>query len=233
MQCAILVGGLATRMRPMTDAVPKAMLDVAGRPFLEYSLALLKKNGVDDAVLCVGHLADPIQRHFGDGARFGLRLRYSDDGPAPMGTAGALKTAAPLLQDRFFVLDGDAYLPFDYRDVMAAFERSGREALMVVFENHDRYDKSNAAVDGDRVTAYDRSGRTTGLVHVHAGLSVLSRSVVERLPAGRPSAQDEMWADLIARGELAAYVAPRRFYEVGSPSGLEEFRRFIGGTPCS
>ncbi len=232
MQGVILAGGLATRLQPLTDTVAKAMVDVRGRPFLEYQLDLFRKNGVDDAVLCVGHLSDQIRAHFGDGKAFGVRIRYSDEGPRLMGTAGALKTAEPLLSEKFFVLDGDSYLPLDYREIMAAFEKSGRLGLMVVYENHDRYDKSNAAVAGGRVTAYDRSGKTPGLVSIHAGLSVLRREALASIPADRPSAQDELWSGLIARDQLAAFPASARFHEIGSAAGLAEFREFIGARPC-
>ena len=227
MQAVILAGGLATRLRPVTETVAKAMVDIHGRPFLDYQLRLLKDNGIDDVILCVGHLSDQIQNYFKDGDALGLRIRYSEDGPKLMGTAGALKMAGPLLAERYFVLDGDSYLPLDYPAIMTAHEKFGKEALMVVFENHNRFDKSNAAISGDRVVAYDRTGRVSGLVHIHAGLSILSRDCVSPLPADRPSMQDELWADLISRDQLAAYVAPRRFYEVGSHAGLEEFRRVV------
>jgi NDP-sugar pyrophosphorylase family protein len=231
-QGVILAGGLATRLQPLTDAVAKSMVDIRGKPFLEYQLELFKKNGVEDVVLCVGHLADQIRARFGDGAAFGVRIRCSDDGARPMGTAGALKKAETLLSESFFVLDGDSYLPFDYRKIMTAFEAGGREALMVVHENHDRYDKSNAAVAGNQVTVYDRARKTPGLVHIHAGLSVLRREALASIPADRPSSQDELWADLISRGQLTAFVEKGRFYEIGSPLGLTEFREHIGANPC-
>ncbi len=228
MQAVILAGGLATRLRPVTEKVAKAMVDIHGKPFLDYQLRLLKKNGIDDVVLCVGYLADQIRGHFNDGKALGMRIHYSEDGPTLMGTAGALRIAEPLLANHFFVLDGDAYLPLDYRAIMEAYEKSGREALMVVFENHNRYDQSNAAIEDGRVTAYDRSGKISGLVHIHAGISVLSKKCLKKIPKDRPSAQDELWSDLISRGELAAFAAPHRFYEVGSMAGLEEFRRSHG-----
>ena len=220
-----MAGGLATRLRPLTDAVPKAMVDIQGKPFLEYQLDLLRRNGVDDIVLCVGHLADQVREHFGDGRALGVRLQYSDEGLKLMGTSGALKKAQPLLAEMFFVLDGDSYLALDYRGIMTGFEGRDKLALMVVYKNHDRYDKSNTAIDGGMVTAYDRGQKIPGLVHIHAGLSVLRREALALIPGDRPSSQDELWSGLIARGQLMAFTASSRFYEVGSVSGLAEFRR--------
>lgn len=225
MQIVIMSGGLSTRLGPLTSRIPKAMVDVRGRPFLEHQLELLKRHGVDDVVLCVGHLSETIESHFGDGKRLGLRIRYSHDGPQLLGTAGALKRASRLLDQAFLMLDGDTYLPVDYRDVWAHFEYRRKAALMVVYKNKDRYDKSNVAVEAGLVKTYDRSRTATGLESIHAGLSVLTHETLALIPDGRPSGQDEMWAQLIARGELAAYETDQRFYEIGSVSGLEEFRR--------
>ena len=114
---AILAGGLATRLRPITERIPKVLVPVAGRPFLAHQLELLRGQGIRRAVLCVGHLGEMVQREFGDGAAHGVQLDYSFDGPAPLGTGGAVKRALPLLHDRFFVLYGDSYLPIDFRPV--------------------------------------------------------------------------------------------------------------------
>jgi NDP-sugar pyrophosphorylase family protein len=226
MQIVILSGGLATRLGPIASATPKAMVDVHGRPFLALQLELLKRNGIDDVVLCVGHFADKIKDYFKDGKAFGVRIRYSDEGRNLMGTAGALKKAEPLLADSFLVLDGDAYLPLDYQEISREFGARGKPALMVVYKNRDLYDKSNVVCERGEVTIYDRSRRHPGMVYIHAGLSALSRKVLELIPADRPSAQDELWAQLIARRELQAFETGVRFHEVGSASGLEELRQF-------
>lgn len=224
-QGVILAGGLATRLRPLTDAVPKVMVDIQGKPFLRYQLDLLRKNDVNDIVLCVGHLADKVREHFGDGKAFGVRIRYSDEGPHLMGTAGALKKAQPMLAKMFLVLDGDSYLALDYKKIMTSFKDRDKLALMVVYKNHDRYDKSNTTIDGDMVKAYDRSRKIPGMVHIHAGLSVLRREALALIPSDRSSSQDELWSELIASDQLMAFTAPGRFYEVGSISGLAEFRQ--------
>ncbi|OGK81185.1 MAG: hypothetical protein A2X52_16560 [Candidatus Rokubacteria bacterium GWC2_70_16] len=232
MQIAILAGGLGTRLGPLTKDQPKSMLDVGGRPFLAWQLDLLRRRGVTDVVLCVGHLAGPIARHFGDGSAFGVRLRYSDEGDRRLGTAGALKWAAGLLGEAFFVMFGDSYLRFDYRAIMEHFLARDRLALMVVHRNENRWDRSDVAVEGDCVTAYAATP-TPCLVHINAGLSALRRSALEALEPGRPASLQDFYERLIPRRQLLAYEAPERFYEVGSLAGLEEFKRLVaeGGVP--
>ena len=225
MQAVILSGGLATRLGPLASKTPKAMADIQGKPFLEHQLELLGRNGINDVVLCVGHLAEQIENYFKNGKAFGAKIQYSDEGAHLMGTAGALKKASALLQETFFMLDGDSYLPLDYQEVMGRFKERHKPAMMVVHKNHDLYDKSNVVIDGELVKAYDRSQKKPGMVHIHAGLSVLSKETLALIPPG-PSSQDELWAQLIARNELLAFETTQRFREIGSLSGLEEFRHF-------
>ena len=222
MQVVILAGGLGTRLGALTERQPKSMVPVRGRPFLEHQIALLRGHGVTDVVLCVGHLSGSIWDHFRDGAGFGVRVRYSDEGDRRLGTAGALKWAEPLLAERFLVLFGDSYLTLDYRAVMETFAASGRLALMVVWRN-DGYERSDVALDGDRVIAYgaEASGRT----HINYGLSALRRDALAGMTAGHPCALQEFYAPLIARRELAAFEVHHRYYEIGSVRGLEEFER--------
>ena len=120
----MLAGGLATRLRPITETIPKSLVPVAGEPFLAHQLRLLHAHGFRRAVLCVGHLGETIEAEFGDGAAFGFRLEYSFDGPRLLGTGGALKRALPRLGDAFFVLYGDCYLPMDYAAAVDALRRA-------------------------------------------------------------------------------------------------------------
>ena len=124
MPAVILAGGLATRLRPLTERIPKALIEVAGHPFLWHQLHLLKRSGIRRVVLLVGHLGESIQQRFQDGAEFGIKIDYSFDGPALLGTAGAIRQALPLLPERFFVLYGDSYLPCDYAAVEKAFHNA-------------------------------------------------------------------------------------------------------------
>src|SRR3954452_22252294 len=111
---ALLAGGLATRLRPITETIPKALVDLAGRPFIDHQLDLLRRNGVRTVVLCLGHLGEQVQAHCGDGSRYGLTLRYSFDGDKLLGTGGAIRRAAHLLDGgpdgTFWVMYGDSYM---------------------------------------------------------------------------------------------------------------------------
>ena len=232
MQIAILAGGLGTRLEPLTKDRPKSMVDVHGRPFLAWQLDLLRRQGVTDVVLCVGHLAETIERHFGDGSTFGVRLRYSDEGDRCLGTAGALKWAEAILGEAFFVMFGDSYLLFDYRAIMEHFLARDRLALMAVHRNENRWDRSDVAVEGDYVTAYVDTP-APGMVHINAGLSVLRRAALDAMAPQRPASLHDLYATLIPHRQLLAYETRQRFYEIGSLAGLEEFRRLVteGGIP--
>ena len=229
MQCVILAGGLGTRMAAARPGLPKSMIPVAGRPFLELQLDLLRRGGVEEAVLCVGHRAEKIEEHFGDGRSFGIRLSYSREEEKLLGTGGALRRALPLLEKEFLLLYGDSYLEVDCRSVFAYFSRVDDPVLMTVFRNRDRWVKSNAAFRDGRVMVYDKSPGRRGLEYVDYGLSVLSRASVEEIPGGEFSNLDRLYQRLAAAGRLAGLEVSRRFYEIGTPEGLEELRRHLEG----
>ena len=159
---ALLAGGLATRLRPVTEKIPKLLVEVAGEPFFSHQLRLLQAAGLTRVVLCVGHLGEQIVAHYGDGAKWGMQLEYVFDGPRLLGTGGALIQALPKLGDAFYVLYGDSYLPVDYQAVGDAFQRSGRLGLMTVYENRGRYEVSNVEFAAGEIKRYDKrrvSGR--------------------------------------------------------------------------
>jgi NDP-sugar pyrophosphorylase family protein len=233
MQCVVLAGGLGTRMRPFTDDRPKALIPIEGRPFVDHQLAHLAAHGVTDVVLSIGYRGEALRAHVGDGARFGLRVVYVDEGTKLRGTAGALRLALDegALAERFLVIYGDSFLPIDFEDVYAAFERAGKPALMTVFRNEGRWDTSNAIFDGRLVTCYDKQRRTRPaeeFTFIDYGLGVLERRLIaERVaPEGRADLAD-LYFELARQGELAGYEANERFYEIGSPSGLEDFARRV------
>src|SRR5438552_18180093 len=126
---ALLAGGLATRLRPITETLPKAMVEVASRPFVDHQLDLLRKSGFRKVVLCLGYRGEQVEEHVKDGIDFGLHVKHSFDGATLLGTGGAVKRAVPLLSDVFFVLYGDSYLPIDYASVLRAFENGNALGL--------------------------------------------------------------------------------------------------------
>jgi NDP-sugar pyrophosphorylase family protein len=224
---AILAGGLATRLRPITEKIPKALMEVNGEPFLAHQLRLLHRNGIRRVVLCVGYLAEMIEEYAGDGSRFGMEIQYSPDGPVLRGTAGALAQALPLLGDRFFVLYGDSYLPCDYAAVQRAFEESGKQALMTVYRNESRWDTSNVQFEDGRILLYDKKRRTPSMRHIDYGLGVLQASALEGLPADGAHDLADLYGRLLSAGELAGFEVGQRFYETGSFSGIEELSAYL------
>jgi NDP-sugar pyrophosphorylase family protein len=233
LQCLILAGGLATRMRPLTETIPKALIPVAGRPFIDHQLAWLAAHGVTDVVLSVGYLGEAIRAHVGDGARYGLRARVVDEGPNLRGTAGAVRLAFDegVLDDRFLLTYGDSFLPIDFAAVFRDFDALGAPALMTVYRNQGRWDQSNVIFDGRMVTLYDKQRRTRppeDFAFIDYGLSALTRrTVAEEIPAGVKADLAEMFHRLSVRGELAGYESPERFFEIGSPEGLADFSEWL------
>jgi N-acetyl-alpha-D-muramate 1-phosphate uridylyltransferase len=217
---AILAGGLATRLRPLTETIPKSLIEIGGEPFLAHQLRLLKSRGIDRVVLCVGYLGGMVRDFAGSGERFGVEIEYSFDGPVPLGTAGALRQSLPFLGDRFFVVYGDSYLPCDYRNVERAFLNSGKQGLMTVFLNEGRWDSSNVEFSEGKILRYDKRVRTPAMRHIDYGLGLFERGVFEALPEG-PHDLAAVYQDLLARNELAVVEVAERFYEIGSLAGIE------------
>ena len=228
MQVVILAGGLATRLGEVTRSIPKALLRVAGRPFLAWQLELLVRSGYRDVLVLTGHLGDSIASFLGDGSAFGVRARSLADGPELLGTAGALRHALDALDDEFLVTYGDSYLPFDYAaplvDLGAHPEALG---TMSVFPNAGRWDASNVEVRGESVVRYEKGSNDPTLDHIDYGAIALRRSVIARIPTGIALGLHEVQADLARRAVLRAYVAPKRFYEIGSPAGLAELDELL------
>ncbi len=224
---AILAGGLATRLRPITEKIPKSLVPVAGKPFLAHQLELLRSRGIHRAVLCIGYLGEMIQREFGDGSTYGLRLDYSFDGPKLLGTGGAIQRALPLLGDEFFVLYGDSYLPVEYRPVAEFFRRSGKLGLMTVYRNEGRYDISNVVFRDGEIAVYDKKNRPPEMRHIDYGLSLFKAPVFESYATDRPFDLTEVMGKLVRERQLAGYEVRERFYEIGSPAGLAELESLL------
>jgi len=224
---AILAGGIATRLRPTTETIPKSLIEVAGRPFLFHQLEWLREEGVERVVLCVGHLGEKIRAAVGDGTAWGLAIGYSSDGDRLLGTGGALRKAASKLGDQFFVLYGDSYLCCSLADVERAFRTAGKPALMTVLKNDGRWDRSNVDFgEGGRVR-YDKHNPTLEMRYIDYGLSVMRADVLAHCGEDDVFDLADVLADLSARNDLAALEVTDRFYEIGSPAGLKETEEFL------
>lgn len=221
MLAVVLAGGLATRMRPHTLTIPKSMLEVAGRPFVDWQLEKLARHGFTDVVMCIAHLGEQIRAHVGDGARFQLRVRYSEEGPKLLGTGGALRAALPLLPETFLVTYGDSYLPFDYAEPLRVLDaHDDCDAVMSIFKNEGRWDPSNVRTDGTWVLAYEKGTKDPAFDHIDYGALALRRHMVEGISASEPSGLDRVQHALAKQHRLRAVVAHDRFFEIGSPEGL-------------
>lgn len=226
---AILAGGLATRLRPITETIPKSLVEVAGKPFIFRQMDHLRRQGVRDVVLCTGYLGEMIEAVVGDGSRFGLRVSYSPDGPVLLGTGGALRRAAPLLGEACFVLYGDSFLPVEFAPIEAEFRASGQPATMTVLDNRDRWDKSNALFVDGRLVEYNKTAPRPDFHHIDYGLGIVKTEVLERCPADAAFDLASVYHALSLEGRLHGFEVFERFYEIGTHAGLKEagdyFRR--------
>lgn len=217
-------------MRPQTLRIPKSLLEVAGRPFVDWQLERLAGCGFGHVVMCIGHLGDRIRAHVGDGSRFGLRVEWSEEGHHGklLGTAGALRAALPLLAPRFLLTYGDSYLTFDYAEPLRILEEHADcDGVMAVFKNDGQWDASNVRYGGEWVVRYEKGTTDPAFDHIDYGAMALRREVIEALPEGTVLGLDVLQSDLSARKRLRACVARERFYEIGSPAGLAELDRFL------
>ena len=230
---AILAGGLATRLRPATDKIPKALLSVAGEPFLVHQLRLLRSEGFRKIVLCLGYLGEMIEATIGDGKPLGLQIDYSLDGPTLLGTGGALKRAISKLGEHFLVMYGDSYMPIDYAAVVEAFVRSEKPALMTVFENEGRWDASNIWFEAGEIRRYDKKLRTPQMRHIDYGVSVLSAGVFTACSDNAPFDLADLYSRLVSEKQMAASEVKQRFYEIGSANGLAELDALLRNNTVS
>jgi NDP-sugar pyrophosphorylase family protein len=229
----ILAGGLATRLRPLTETVPKSLLEVNGEPFAVHQLRLLQAKGVRRVVLCVGHLGELVQRVIGDGSALGLQIDYSFDGPTLLGTAGAVRNALPKLGESFFVMYGDSYLPCDYTAIARNFVSAGVLAMMTVFRNEGKWDTSNVEFEAGKILAYSKTNRSPRMRYIDYGLGVFRAEAFHNLPAEKPCDLTALYMDLLQRKQLAAFEVKERFYEIGSPEGLQETAEFLAARQIS
>jgi MurNAc alpha-1-phosphate uridylyltransferase len=225
--CAILCGGLATRLRPITETIPKSLVPINGEPFLAHQLRLLQRKGVREIVLCIGHLGEMIQDFAQDGREFGLTIGYSFDGAPLLGTAGAIRKALPQLRGQFFVLYGDSYLDCDYIDIARVFTVSGKRGLMTIYRNEGNFDTSNVEAENGSILRYDKKIRTPQMRYIDYGLGAFQHSVFEELPANEVCDLADVYKVLLADRQLAAYEVKERFYEIGSAAGISDLEHHL------
>jgi NDP-sugar pyrophosphorylase family protein len=227
MQCVILAGGLGTRMRPLTDACPKTLLPVRGRPFAYHQLHWLAAQGVTDVVYSIGHQGQMIRQYWEQEPSPVPSLRYVDEGAQLRGTGGALRLASEqgVLQDSFLVIYGDSFLPVEFGPIWTAFQASGLPALMTVLRNENRWDRSNVIYEAGRVLLYDKAG-APGMQYIDYGLSCLRRDLFEDVTE-EVFDLAALFGALSRQGRLAGFEVDHRFYEIGSPDGLSDLEQYL------
>ena len=224
---AILAGGLATRLRPLTQTVPKSLIEVAGEPFISHQLRLISRQGIERVVICVGHLGQLVRDVVGNGASWGLEVSYSSDAEKLLGTGGALKKAISLLGERFFVLYGDSYLDGDFGTAARAHELSGKSGLMTVLRNDDQWDRSNVLFRDGQIIRYDKAHRVADMKHIDWGLGVFRAKAFDAYPDGQAFDLAGVYRQLLDMDQLAGYEVHQRFYEIGSPEGIRQTEDYI------
>ena len=229
---AVLAGGLAKRLRPITATIPKSLVEVAGRPFVAHQLELFARRGIREVVLCTGFLGEQLQDYVGDGSRFGLHARFISDGDVLRGTGGAVRNALPMLGEEFFVTYGDSYLDIAYADVIGAFRASGAPALMTVFKNEGRWDTSNIEFEGGRIHVYDKRRRTPRMQHIDYGLLVMTPQAFAGCDQSGAFDLADLLNGMATAGSLAGFEVHTRFYEIGSFAGLAELEARLGRGPA-
>ena len=224
---AILAGGLATRLLPITETIPKALVKIAGKPFILHQLNYLKHQGINQIVLCIGHLGHKIRELVGNGENFGLQVVYSEDGPGLLGTGGAIMKALPKLGKQFFIIYGDSFLPIDFLKVYQAFSTSKKQALMTVLRNNDQWDKSNVIFTNGELIEYNKFRPSPKMSYIDYGLSVIDSSVLKKDIKKKSFDLAETFQDLSFDGHLAGFEVYERFYEIGSQNGFKETENYF------
>lgn len=224
---AILAGGLATRLRPLTEEIPKSLIEVAGRPFIDHQLEYISRQGIGLVVLCIGYMGEMIQDFVGNGSQWNLSVRYSTDGPSLLGTGGALRRALPLLGENFFILYGDSYLPINIPEVQKAYISSGKCGLMTLVKNQNQWDSSNVEFSAGKIIEYNKKLTNPQMQYIDYGLSLLQGAVIQAYPADTAFDLADVYNRLSMDGELAGFEVFERFYEIGSREGIVEAQSYL------
>jgi D-glycero-alpha-D-manno-heptose 1-phosphate guanylyltransferase len=228
MQAVILAGGRGSRLVPLTDDIPKPMILIEDKPFLEYMILMLKRNFLKKILLCVGYLGHRIEDYFKDGHRWGVQIRYSYEKEL-LGTGGALKLASDLIEEKFLLLYGDSYLDIDYNDFVIFFEKQNTSGSVVIYDNEmdDTKVKNNIAIEGNIITKYDKDSHDACLRYVEAGVSLFKKSLLDLIEEKRfVSLENDIFPVLIKKKELTGYISRKRFYDIGTFDRLKLFQSF-------
>ncbi len=223
----LLSGGLATRLQPISQSIPKALIEINSKPFIEYQLKLLKSEGITDVVICLGYLGEQVENFVGDGKKFGLNIKYSYDGEKLLGTGGAIKKALSLLPEDFFIMYGDSYLPIDFKNVSDFFNNNHKKPLMTVLKNNNQWDTSNVIFQDIMIKKYDKKNIVPEMHYIDYGLGIINKKCFNSHEENEVFDLASIYTNLANADELIGYEVKDRFYEIGSFSGIEAFKKYI------
>ena len=224
---AILAGGLATRLYPITETIPKSLREVSGKPFIFHQLSYLREQGIKEVVLCIGHLGEMIESFVGNGSRFDIKISYSSDGPKLLGTGGAIKKALPLLGNQFFILYGDTFLPIKFNIIEQLYLSNNLSYLMTVLKNDGKWDQSNVYFVNDKLIEYNKQNPTSKMRYIDYGLSVVSKNIFDKYSEDTFFDLSDIFHYLSKQRQLVGLEVFKRFYEIGTPNSLKETEGFL------
>jgi MurNAc alpha-1-phosphate uridylyltransferase len=222
----LLAGGLGTRIAEEYRDIPKCMIDINGKPFIAYVLENIKKFGFEQVVILAGHLAEPMINYVGNGEAFGLRVEYSLDGEQLLGTGGAIKKALHFAKDDFVVTYADSYLEYDWTPIVEHYSRIGSQSLVSVYRNVDATDKSNIVFHNGKITSYRKVGQTPDHTYIDWGVSIFLTKTFEKYPHTQWDLSEYL-LDRIAQNALDGFAVPQKYFEIGTPQSLEQFRQYM------
>lgn len=230
MQAVILAGGLGTRLRPLTYEIPKPMVPINGKPYLEYQINYLKKFGITDVLILIGYLGEQIVEYFGDGSQYGVKITYSKE-ENPLGTGGAIKLAENQLEDEFLIIYGDSFLPIDYGDLFNFYNKHGKSSLLIAYDNSSGKTPvpNNLAIDTNfLVQKYEKNSLDPALKYVESGVSLLKKTLTTEIPSNQKCSLEEIiFPKLIGENRLIAYITKEPFYDIGTPDRLETITNYF------
>ena len=220
MQAVILAGGIGTRLRPLTYKTPKPMMEINGKPFLEYLIMYLKSQNLKNILICTGYLAEKIFSYFKDGSAFGVNIQFSNE-KNPIGTGGALRNAEMFLNDKFILLNGDTFMPLDYNELISYYKNSNDKNVIVV--NKNKKSQGNIMVNHDKiVTAYNKTEKKLG--YNDCGVQIFRKEILRLMPKNKKvSLENEIFPLLIKKKKLIAFETETDFFDFGTFESLKKF----------
>jgi NDP-sugar pyrophosphorylase family protein len=223
----VLAGGFGTRLGALTENIPKCLIKIRGRAFVDWQIDSFIMNGITNLVFCVSHKSEMIQDHLGDGSKKGIKIQYSIDGIRQLGTGGAIVKALPILGEKFGVIYGDSYLPINYKPVEDAFLNRDFRGLMTVYKNQNELDTSNIEFFDGYIKEYRKNSKNPRMLHIDYGLLYFKSKAFDPYQQGEYLDLANLCNDIVLSKELYGFEVHERFYEVGSLKGIDALSEYL------